>query len=366
MKILSLFDGISCCRVALNRAGILVDTYYASEIDKHAITVAQKNFPDTIQLGDVTKWQSWDIDFASIDIVTAGFPCQAWSVAGKQLGDRDERGALFWTTLDIISHIKKLNPKVIFMLENVKMKREFEEYITHHTEQALGKINKYLINSALVSAQNRQRYYWTNIKEVKQPEDKGLLLKNILENKTNSKYNLSEKLIEGFLKKQNRRKESGFNKFNIRTKEDKCSTLTARYFKCSLSDPYVFLDEDKSKYLLQLASLNNQTRKEVIKKNKPLPNNTEIKVLPNQFIYTNHLGQNGTLYKDKCATLVTAASAHVVTDDLRIRKLTPVECERLQTLPDNYTAGISDTQRYKCLGNGWTVDVIAHIFKNIT
>jgi DNA (cytosine-5)-methyltransferase 1/DNA (cytosine-5)-methyltransferase 3A len=181
MKVLSLFDGISCCRVALNRVNIPIDTYYASEIDKHAITIAQKNFPDTIQLGDVTKWQNWDIDFASIDIVTAGFPCQAWSIAGKQLGDRDGRGALFWTTLDIISHIKKLNPKVIFLLENVKMKREFEEYISYHTEQALGRVNKYLINSALVSAQNRQRYYWTNIEGVKQPEDRRILLKDIVE-----------------------------------------------------------------------------------------------------------------------------------------------------------------------------------------
>ena len=106
--------------------------------------------------------------------------------------------------------------------------------------------------------------------------------------------------------------------------------------------------------------------KAVVKKSIELPENIQIKVLPNQFIYTNHLGQNGTLYKDKCATLVTACSAHVVTEDFKIRKLTPVECERLQTLPDNYTAGISDTQRYKCLGNGWTVDVIAHIFRNIT
>jgi DNA-cytosine methyltransferase len=312
MNILSLFDGISCCRVALERANIPVDKYYASEIDKYAITIAQKNYPNTIQLGDITKWQDWNIDFASIDIVTAGFPCQAWSVAGKQLGDKDERGALFWTTLDIISHIKKLNPKVIFLLENVKMKREFEEYISHHTEQSLGKVNKYLINSALISAQNRKRYYWTNIDNVQQPEDRGLLLKHILET-------------------------FEFNTFN-----------------------------KKSDFILKLASLPYSVRKAVVKKIIELPEDIQIKVFPNQFIYTNHLGQNGTLYKDKSATLVTACSAHVVTEDMQIRKLTPVECERLQTLPDNYTEGISTTQRYKCLGNGWTVDVIAHIFKNIT
>lgn len=311
MNILSLFDGISCCRVALERANIAVDKYYASEIDKHAITIAQKNYPSTIQLGDVTKWQDWNIDFASIDIVTAGFPCQAWSVAGKQLGDRDERGALFWTTLDIISHIKRLNPKVIFLLENVKMKREFEEYITHHTEQALGSVNKYLINSALVSAQNRQRYYWTNIVGVNQPEDKQLLLKNIIE------------------------------------------------------DGLVFLEKEKSNFILKLASLKASIRKNIVKNNAEFPDNIPISVPPGSFIYTNHLGQNGKLFKEKAATLVCSASSHCVTDDLQIRKLTPIECERLQTLPDNYTEGISKAQRYKCLGNGWTVDVVAHIFKHI-
>jgi DNA-cytosine methyltransferase len=340
MKILSLFDGISCCRVALNRANIPVDTYYASEIDKYAITVAQKNFPETIQLGDVTKWQSWDIDFASIDVVTAGFPCQAWSVAGKQLGDRDERGALFWTTLDIISHIKKLNPKVIFMLENVKMKREFEEYISHHTEQALGKVNKYLINSALVSAQNRKRYYWTNIDNVQQPEDKGLLLKDIIDGQDCFKD--KAQTILATIYKENAKSMVKRNKFGL------------------------LVNDKKSDFILKLASLPHEIRKKVVKQKLSISEIVEIKAKPGQFIYTSHLGQNGTLYKDKSATLVTACSAHVVTEDLKIRKLTPIECERLQTLPDNYTAGISDTQRYKCLGNGWTVDVIAHIFKNIT
>lgn len=310
MKILSLFDGISCCRVALNRANIPVDTYYASEIDKHAITVAQKNFPDTIQLGDVTKWQSWDIDFASIDIVTAGFPCQAWSVAGSQLGDKDPRGALFWTTLDIISHIKKLNPKVIFLLENVKMKREFEEYISHHTEQALGRVNKYLINSALVSAQNRQRYYWTNIEGVKQPEDRRILLNDIIEHGV--------------------------------VDRDKSYCIDASYFKGTNLQQYL-----------------TKCRRQIV------------------FNYSSS-GRGGGIVEDrfyeandkKSHTLTAVGYSKrsftgVYSKD-GIRKLTPVECERLQTLPDNYTAGISDTQRYKCLGNGWTVDVIAHIFKNIT
>lgn len=283
MNVLSLFDGISCCRVALDRAGIKVSNYYASEIDKHAITIAMKNYPDTVQLGDVTKWQNWSIDFASINIVTAGFPCQAWSVAGKQLGDKDERGALFWTTLDIISHIKRLNPKIIFLLENVKMKREFEEYITYHTEQALGKINKYLINSALVSAQNRQRYYWTNINGVNQPQDKGILIKDILENPSDEPINYSSS-----------GRGNGIVEGRVTENPKKAMTLTATGYT-------------------------NRSMTKVIK-------NNEIEIWHN---------------------------------------LSLIETERLQTLPDNYTEGVSDTQRYKCLGNGWTVDVIAHIFTNI-
>lgn len=300
MKILSLFDGISCCRVALNRANIPIHSYYASEIDKHAIKIAQKNFPDTVQLGNVLNWKNWNIDFSSIDIVTAGFPCQAWSVAGKQLGDRDERGALFWTTLDVISHIKKLNPKVIFLLENVKMKSEFETYITHHTEKALGKVNKYLINSALVSAQNRQRYYWTNIEGVQIPEDKGILLKDILENSNSKFFYLNDnkrwtkisKNSRGFRPNRGDKKKSGISELGTLLKpSSKSDSITTTHA------PKIVLNED----------INN----------------------------------------------------------LIFRKLTPFECEKLQTLDKGYTEGVSETQRYKCLGNGWTVDVIAHIFKNI-
>ena len=181
MNVLSLFDGISAGRLALQRAGLEVTKYYRSEIDKYASQVAMHHFPNDVQLGDVTKWREWDIDWSSIGLVSAGFPCQAWSVAGKQLGDKDERGMLFWVTLDIIKHVLKHNPSAKFLMENVKMKNDFEQYITHHTEQALGKVEKTLINSALVSAQNRNRYYWTNFK-VTQPDDKGILLKDVIEN----------------------------------------------------------------------------------------------------------------------------------------------------------------------------------------
>jgi len=302
MNVLSLFNGMSFGKMALESLDIKITNYYSSEIDKYANQATQALFPDTIQLGDVTRWRDWDIDWASIDLVTGGFPCQAWSMAGKQLGDKDERGMLFWTMLAIMKHIQSVNPKVNFMIENVRMKREFEEYITTHTENALGEVHKILINSALISAQNRNRYYWTSFK-VKQPEDKGILLKDIIEHETNINYELSDKLINGFYNKK-----GGFNgRFNpmdIKTKE-KSYCLTARYFKCSATDPYII---------------------------------------------TGSTNQN--LY------------------GINARKLTPRECFRLQTVPEHHidtllNAGISNTQLYKMCGNGWTMDVIAHIFKSL-
>jgi len=174
-NILSLFDGISAGRLALERAGIEVGTYYRSEIDKFANKVAMHHYPDDVQLGDVAKWREWDIDWASIDILIGGSPCQGFSFAGKQLAFNDSRSALFFVYVDILNHIKSLNPNVKFMLENVKMKKEFVEVINEH----LG-AEPVVINSALMSAQNRVRLYWCNW-DLKQPEDKGILLRDVLE-----------------------------------------------------------------------------------------------------------------------------------------------------------------------------------------
>jgi DNA (cytosine-5)-methyltransferase 1/DNA (cytosine-5)-methyltransferase 3A len=198
VKVLSLFDGMSCCRLALEKLDVSVEKYYASEIDKYAIEVTQANYPDTEQLGDVTAWETWELDWASIDLVTGGFPCQAWSLAGKQLGDKDERGKLFWTMLEVMAKVMEHNPKAFYLMENVKMKKEFEQYITYHTEQALPNVYKYLINSALVSAQSRQRYYWTNILGVEQPEDRGIVLRDILEDEVGSEYRAGEHLQKNY------------------------------------------------------------------------------------------------------------------------------------------------------------------------
>lgn len=161
-NVLSLFHGMGCCNMALDRAGIDCDLVYTSEIDKHANVVDKANNPGNINLGDIKDWESWGVDWHGIDLVTGGFPCQSWSMAGKQLGDKDERGMLFWAMLDVMKKVREHNPKAHFLIENVKMKKEFEEYITHHTEQALGEVHKTLINSSIVAPYDRSRYYWTS------------------------------------------------------------------------------------------------------------------------------------------------------------------------------------------------------------
>lgn len=174
-NVLSLFDGMACCYEAMKRAGIPVGTYYASEIEKEPIKVAMKNHPDIIQMGDVIQWKTWKINWKSIDYLTAGSPCQGFSLAGKQRAFNDDRSKLFFTFIDILNHIRKFNPNVKFLLENVNMKQEFLDVITYYTG-----VEPIKINSSLVSAQNRPRWYWTNVPNVSQPEDRGITLGMII------------------------------------------------------------------------------------------------------------------------------------------------------------------------------------------
>ncbi|MDL2230330.1 DNA cytosine methyltransferase [Alistipes sp. OttesenSCG-928-L06] len=216
MRCLSLFDGMSCGQIALRDMGIIPEVYYASEIDKHAIGQTQLNFPDTVQLGDVTKWREWDIDWSTIDIIFAGSPCQGFSLAGKQLAFDDPRSALFFVFVDILKHCRKSNPDVLFLLENVNMKREYLRIISEQV--GLFPVN---INSALVSAQNRDRWYWSNIRtrreglfgeihtDIPQPEDRGILLRDILETEVDEKYYLPDKTVENLLGRGKRVKTGG-------------------------------------------------------------------------------------------------------------------------------------------------------------
>lgn len=304
MIVLSLFDGMSCGQVALNAIGVKPEIYYASELDKHAIKVTQANWPETVQLGDVTKWKEWDIDWSDIDLLIGGSPCQGFSFAGKQLAFNDPRSKLFFVYVDIMSHIRSINPGVKFLLENVKMKKEYLDVIS----EFLG-VEPVFINSALVSAQNRQRYYWANW-EFGQPEDRGLVLSDILE--------------DGFVDL------------------DKSFCIDASYHKGGNPEQHL-----------------NKSRRQLVF-NKPVRTGA-----------INKGGQGDRVYsRDGKAISIGAQSGGtagignlLVGNKESYRKLTPIECERLQTVPDNYTAHVSSTQRYKMLGNGWTVDVIAHIFK---
>lgn len=301
-NVLSLFDGCSCGQMALERAGIEVENYYSSEIDKYAIKITQKNYPKTIQLGDIQHWKYWNIDFSNIDLILAGFPCQSWSVSGKQKGDNDPRGALVHTLIELWNEVKRFNPNVKFLFENVKMKKSFIEYI----DKLFG-VKSIMIDSSLVSAQRRHRLYWTNIPNVTQPEDKGILLKDIIE--------------------------------HGKVDRDKSYCLDANYFNGVKLDYYL-----------------TKCRRQIV------------------FNYSSSGRGNGKVeYRyyeaDKSHTLTATGyskrSFTGVYSDEGIRKLTPTECERLQTVDLGYTEGVSNSQRYKMLGNGWTVDVIAHIIKGL-
>ena len=344
MKVLSLFDGISAGQLALQRAGIAVDAYYASEVDKYAISVTQKNFPNTIQLGDVTKWREWNIPWGEIDLVIGGSPCQGFSFAGKQLNFNDERSKLFFVFVDICHRVADDNPKMRFMLENVRMKKEYQDVISGYFG-----VQPIPINSSLVSAQNRYRLYWTNIPNVTQPDDKLLLLKDILQDDVDDKYYLSDEIVNRF-KPVDSKSHVGTTKPDFRTigqrdlvygEDNKMGCLTATDYK------------QPKQVLIRVPEATKQGY---------------VEVHPNEGVdltFINSKTRRGRLMKDKSNCLTATNYDYCWYDGYICRKLTPIECERLQTFPDNWTEGISDTQRYKALGNSWTVDVVAHIFKNL-
>ena len=266
INVLSLFDGISCGQIALERAGIKVDNYFASEIDKNAIKVTQHNYPNTIQLGTVTDIKAENLP--QIDLVIGGSPCQGFSLMGKQLNFNDPRSKLFF---EFVRLVKESRPKY-FLLENVKMKKEFEDIITDSLE-----VEPIKINSSLVSAHLRSRYYWTNIPNILIPQDKMINLNDILE----------------------------------------------------------FGESERQKSVTLLASYGDK-----------IANEAGVRHYKNRSV--------GQLIPDD-------------TSNCGYRKLTVKEASRLQTVPDTYlqVEGVSDKEKYRQLGNGWTVDVIAHIFSSL-
>lgn len=332
MNVLSLFDGKSCGRIALERAGVKVDKYFSSEIDKHAIKVSKQNYPDIIQLGDISNWKSWDLP--KIDLIIGGSPCQGFSFSGKQLAFNDPRSKLFFTYLELVRTIKCYNPKVKFFLENVKMKKQTLDAISD-----LLNVKPILINSNLLTAQNRPRYYWANW-DFKLPEDKGILLADILEKEVDEKYIISPSYYNRLQVSDDLKKR--FSAID----PDKALCMTARQYANWKGTLVTALTERRTEEAKRIRSENmkNKGKDFSPRRGKELTERTDK--------------------KKNCLTAVYSMKEHTLIDGVeRYRKLTPVECERLQGMQDNYTSCVSDSQRYKMIGNGWTVPVVAHIFK---
>jgi len=387
INVLSLFDGMSCGQIALNNLGININKYYAAEIDPHAIKVTKHNFPNTIHLGDVTKVKAKDLD-CKIDLLIGGSPCQGFSFAGKQLNFNDPRSALFFEFVRLWKEIKEINPNAKFMLENVNMKREYLRVISEHLQ--VFPVN---INSNLVSAQNRNRWYWSNIKtkdvglfselwtDFPQPKDKGILLKDILqpESEVDDKYYLSAEAISSIFFNPNNLQKSNINpdKSNpLQSPGNSCGIYKgmsavvtknyiqwdstgnnhkSQYDRAYLKDGQVgalLASDSQGKFILEVSEATTKGYTEI----KP----GECVDLENPKSKT----RRGRKLENKSNCLMaTTTQQFKYTEDMRLRRLTPIECERLQTVPDNYTACVSDSQRYKMLGNGWTVKVIEHMFK---
>jgi DNA (cytosine-5)-methyltransferase 1 len=436
LNVLSLFDGMSCGQQALERSGIKYNKYYASEIDKYAIHVTQHNYPDTIQIGSVTEIDVSNLD--PIDLLIGGSPCQSFSFAGKRNGmttacneeiytlDRylelksdgfqfEGESYLFWEYMRILTNIRKYNPDVLFLLENVEMGSKWERILS----EAIGIFGVH-INSALVSAQNRKRIYWTNIRvreeglfgelhsDIPQPEDRGILLKDVLEDNVAEKYYLSDKMLNYF---NNRAANFNNGKINIRNENDKATTITASCKSVDISDNFIkdsicvamrgreaVLTPKRTEYGKAIrkdyeAGKIQEQRKNIqqLEPRQDGKTNTLTSVQKDNLLVipevtanryegltedqqkkfnpdvdaskhnalTQAVGRGGSSseYMDSVSKVSNLSS--------RIRRLTPVECERLQTVEDDYSACVSDTQRYKMLGNGWNVETVAHIFSFI-
>lgn len=370
MNVLSLFDGMSCGRITLSELGIPVEKYYASEVDKFAIKATMQNFPDTIQLGDVRELDVSLLD--KIDLIIGGSPCTNLSMSGKRKGLSTKEGMevldlktylelkengfefegqsyLFWEYIRIYHELIERGDNPKFFLENVEMGKKWESVFN----ETMGRKGIH-INSALVSAQNRRRIYWTDIHDdIPQPEDRGILLRDILEEEVDEKYFLSDKMIECLKGRVKTEKFSPVQFSPIKFPyEQKARTINTRLFKMGDNDNYI-----------QVGNNDGSTQPCVI---IATPNIADI-TIPNKYIKKNIRSID-----DKAHTLLATSHKGAMANGMtlvdngnfRIRRLTPTECARLQTVPEWYIwDGISDTQRYKMLGNGWNIETIKHIFK---
>ena len=373
MNVLSLFDGMSCGQIALNRAGVKYDTYFASEIDKYAMQVTQANYPNTMQLGDVTKVDHTKLPIGGIDLLMGGSPCQGFSFAGKQLNFNDPRSKLFF---EFVRLRDELQPKYV-LLENVRMKKESEDIITKY----MG-FPPQAINSNLKSAQNRYRLYWWGqlvdgkyqMIPIPPMKDEGIVLKDILEDLPFSE-------IPNYLNNTWCGKRRGDM---VKSVDDpKANCLTASMWKGQIPTfvkkpiqvgeatnikgfdilKRVYSPNGKSPTLTTMQGGHREPKVAIGRiVNRRLDENGVRKDYQLELPYTAQIEVRND---EKSNCLTTVQKDNVVVEKELYRKLTPLECERLQTVPDGYTEGVSKTQRYKMLGNGWTVDIISEIMKGI-
>jgi DNA (cytosine-5)-methyltransferase 3A len=416
MNVLSLFDGMSCGQIALNELGIGYDNYYASEIDVPAMSVTKKNFPNTIHLGDVRSVNGKDLP--RIDLLIGGSPCQSFSFAGKRKGmstkgeveiltlnhylelkseqyEFEGQSYLFWEYMRVLNELREKNPEVYFFLENVEMGDKWERVLS----RAIG-VNGIHINSSLLSAQNRERIYWLNwgleakglfgdlYSSIPQPKDKGIFLRDILEENVPEKYYLSQKAIT-YLKR------AEVNQRFIQHEGDlKAGCVTANYHK---GVPYNAIVVQGVNKPIQLNASKESNGLKPYLQNRVYDINGKFPCLNTSrppSIIENRLIQVGQIYEGESNSVsgrvysVNGKSACLsalgggggaktglylidseeqdskagIGDSARIRRLTPTECEALQTVPKGYTSSVKDTNRYKMLGNGWTIEVIKYLF----
>lgn len=394
MRILSLFDGCSCGQVALLRAGHTIESYHASEIDRYAMAVTKNNFPDTIHVGNIQR-----INITGkyhFDLVMGGSPCQGFSVAGKRLNFEDPRSKLFFEFVRILDKVRAFNPDVLFLLENVRMKKEWRDIIS-----GLLGIEPIEINSALVSAQNRRRLYWTNIQGITQPADRGLVLRDILE--TDGRGFIKDRGVKAMGVYANYHK--GADNHGMRTMiagmaDDLAGhDINRRIFSDDGKSPTILSKNAGGAIPPKILQVNPSTESGGI---QPYQHNRVYSPDGKMVALSAELGgrfnvltaKDITRAKDEYSskefpsghrrgemqfpdkidrpskslmgnnTTSHRETTHLL-DGIHYRKLTPIECERLQGMPDDYTAGVSNTQRYKMIGNGWQIDTLAHIFSFI-
>jgi DNA-cytosine methyltransferase len=343
MNVVSLFNGMNTGRQALENVGIKVNKYYSSEIKPYAIELTQYHFPDTIQVGDVTKWREWNIDWKSIDLILSGSPCQDLSAAGKRAGINGKKSSLFFIFVEILNHVKKLNTKVLFLQENVGSASKFDVGIM---SRELG-VYPVRINSKLVTAQLRDRYYWSNIRtketmfdlvtDIPQPKDKGIMFKDIITDGHVERVK-STTILEGYVSKNTFKNENSNEAQKYLKSRDNIGMC-----------PIVYVENNEIR-----VKTNTKKGYDILTENDVL-----------DLSFPTSTTRRGRVTKGKSPCLMESNNNLYSYKDGKVRTVNQIEMERLQGFPDGYTSILSKAKAGSLLGDGWTLPVIEHIFKFI-